>query len=109
MIWAWLINSVAVYLTAKILAGVEIKNFWTALGVAAGISIVNIILKPILAILSLPFILITFGLFVWVIDALLIMLVDKLFDGFKIKSFGWALGFSLILSLISTVLIKLFA
>lgn len=109
MIWAWLINSVAVYVTAKILAGVEIKNFWTALGVAAGISIVNIILKPVLAILSLPFILLTFGLFVWVIDALLIMLIDKVIDGFKIKNFGWALGFSLILSLISTVLIKIFA
>jgi putative membrane protein len=108
MIWAWLINSVAVYVTAKILPGVELKNFWTAIGVAAGISIVNILLKPVLAILSLPFILLTQGLFIWVIDALLIMLVDKIFEGFKIKNFGWALGSSLILSLISTVLIKIF-
>jgi len=108
MIWAWLINSVSVFITAKVLSGVEIKNFWSAVWVAGGLSLVNILIKPILAIISIPFIVITFGLFVWVIDAILIMLVDKFVDGFKIKNFGWALAFSFIMSIISTVLIKVF-
>ena len=48
MIWAWLINSTSVFIAAKILSGVEIKNFWTALWVAAGISLANFLLGPIL-------------------------------------------------------------
>ena len=108
MIWAWLINSVSVYVTSKVLSGVEIKNFWSAVWVAAAISIVNIILRPILLFLSIPFTVLTLGLFVFVIDALLIMLVDKFVDGFKIKNFGWALAFSLIVSIISSVLLRIF-
>lgn len=108
MIWAWLINSVSVFITSKVLTGVEIKNFWSAVWVAAALSIVNILLKPILAFLSVPFIIITFGLFVWVINAVLIMLVDKFVDGFKIKNFWWAIAFSFIMSIISSVLTKIF-
>lgn len=108
MIWAWLINSVSVFVTAKVLSGVEIKNFWSAVWVAAAISIVNLLILPVVSLLSLPFIILTFGLFVWVIDALLIMLVDKFVDGFKIKNFWWALAFSFILSVISSVLMRIF-
>ncbi len=108
MIWAWLINSVSVFITAKVLSGVEIKNFWSAVWVAAALSIVTLIVKPILVILSIPFIAITFGLFMLVINTLLIMLVDKFVDGFKIKNFWWALAFSIILSIISSVLMSVF-
>ncbi|RNC84542.1 MAG: phage holin family protein [Balneola sp.] len=108
MIWAWLINSVSVFITAKVLSGVEIKNFWSAVWVAAALSIVTILVKPILVILSIPFIAITFGLFMLVINTLLIMLVDKFIDGFKIKNFWWALAFSIILSIISSVLMSIF-
>lgn len=108
MFWAWLINSVSVYATAKLLNGVEIRNFWSAVFVAALLAIVNVFLKPVLTLIGLPFIIITFGLFVWVINALLIMLVDKLIDGFEVKSFGWALIFGLVMSLISSVLTRVF-
>ena len=108
MIWAWLINSVSVFITSKVLTGVEIKNFWSAVWVAAVLSIVNILLKPLLVFLSVPFIIISFGLFVWVVNALLIMLVDKFVDGFKIKNFWWAIAFSFIMSIISSVLTKIF-
>ena len=47
MIWAWLINSTSVFITAKVLSGVEIKNFWTSLWVAAGISLANFLLGPL--------------------------------------------------------------
>ena len=108
MIWAWLLNSVSVYATSSLLKGVEIKNFWSAVFVAALLAIVNVFVKPILVILSLPITILTFGLFVWVINAALILLVDAMVEGFKVKSFGWALAFGLVMSVISWVLFKVF-
>ncbi|HBX65013.1 MAG: hypothetical protein CL670_16205 [Balneola sp.] len=108
MIWAWLLNSVSVYATSSLLKGVEIKNFWSAVFVAALLAIVNVFVKPILVILSLPITILTFGLFVWVINAGLIMLVDAMVEGFKVKSFGWALAFGLVMSVISWVLFNIF-
>jgi putative membrane protein len=108
MIWAWLLNSVSVYATSSLLKGVEIKNFWSAVFVAALLAIVNVFVKPILVILSLPITILTFALFVWVINAGLIMLVDAMVEGFKVKSFGWALAFGLVMSVISWVLFNIF-
>ncbi|GAB5409974.1 MAG: phage holin family protein [Balneolaceae bacterium] len=108
MIWAWLINSVSVFITAKVLSGVEIKNFWSAVWVAAAISIVNFLLGPILYMLALPITIITFGLFALIINAFLVKLVDEFVDGFKIKSFGWAIAFSIILTIISSILMRIF-
>lgn len=75
---------------------------------AAMLALINIFIKPILLILSLPITILTFGLFVWVINAALIMLVDALIEGFKVKNFGWALIFGLVMSIISWVLFSLF-
>jgi putative membrane protein len=108
MIWAWILNSISVYATASLLDGVEIKNFWSAIFVAALLAIVNVFIKPILVILSLPITILTLGLFVWVINALLIMLVDQMVTGFKVRSFSWALIFGLVMSVISWFLFKLF-
>lgn len=108
MIWAWLINSVSVFITAKVLSGVEIKNFWAAIWVAAGISVANFLLGPLLHLLALPVTIITFGLFAIIVNAILVKLVDEFIDGFKIKSFGWAIAFTFILSIISSVLTKIF-
>jgi putative membrane protein len=109
MIWAWLLNSISVYATASVLKGVEIKNFWSALLVAAVLAIINVLIKPILLFLSLPITILTLGLFVLVINAALIMLVDKMVDGFKVESFSWALIFGLVMSIISWFLFKLFS
>ncbi|MEX2476986.1 MAG: phage holin family protein [Gracilimonas sp.] len=108
MIWAWLLNSISVYATSSLLKGVEIKNFWRAVFVAALLALINVFIKPILLILSLPITIITFGLFVWVINASLIMLVDAMVEGFKVKNFGWALIFGLVMSIISWALFNLF-
>lgn len=108
MIWAWLLNSISVYATASLLKGVEIKNFWSAVFVAALLALINVFVKPILLILSLPITILTFGLFVWVINAVLIMLVDAMVEGFKAKNFGWALVFGLVMSVISWVLFSIF-
>ncbi len=108
MIWAWLLNSVAVFASAKILPGVEIKNFWSAIIVAALLAVVNTFLTPIIQFISLPVTVLTLGLFALVINTLMIMLVDALVDGFKIKNFWWAFIFGILMSLISNILIKVF-
>ncbi|MEQ8579603.1 MAG: phage holin family protein [Balneola sp.] len=108
MIWAWLLNSVAVFATSKILPGVEIKNFWSAIVVAALLAIVNTFLTPIIQLIALPVTLITLGLFALVINTLMIMLVDALVDGFKIKNFWWALVFGIVMSLVSGILFRVF-
>lgn len=97
----FLVLSLAVFISARLLDGVEIRSYWTALGVALGLSLVNVLLKPILVVLSIPFIVLTLGLFMLVINAALIMLIDKLVDGLRIRNFTWAAIFSLLISLIN--------
>lgn len=109
MLFSWLLNSVSVYVTSRLLSGVEIKNFWIAILVAAVISLVNIFIRPVLLFLSIPFTILTFGLFIWIVDALLIMLVDAVIKDFKIKNFGWALLFGIVMSIINWGLFKVFA
>lgn len=108
MLWIWFLNSIAVYITAHLLGGVEIKSFWTAIGVAAVLAVANTVIKPVLVVLSLPVTILTLGLFIFVIDALLVMLADKLIDGFVVQSFSWALLFAVIMVPVSYVLQKVF-
>ncbi|KAA3651208.1 MAG: phage holin family protein [Bacteroidetes bacterium] len=98
-----LINAAAVFLGAKFLEGVKVKNFLSAVLVAAIIGIVNATIKPILIFLTIPATILTLGLFLFVIDALMILLVDKLLTGFEVKNFGWAILFSIVLSVINAI------
>ena len=84
-----LIKSVSIYIASRILSGVELKNFWSAIWVALALGLVNMLIKPIISVLALPLTIITFGLFALVINALMIMLVDMFIDSFKVKNFGW--------------------
>jgi putative membrane protein len=101
MIWSLLVNSVGIFIIGYILSGVRIKNFFTALGIAILLAVVNSFIKPILVFLTLPITIITFGLFILVINALMLMLVDALVEGLKIEHFGWAFLYSLLLSLLN--------
>jgi putative membrane protein len=99
----FLLNGLAVVLTAYLLPGVDVTDYWTALLVALVLSIVNVIIKPILVVLTIPITFLTFGLFLLVINALMILLADWLVDGFQVDGFWWALLFSLILSLFNSI------
>lgn len=101
MIWSLLVNSVGIFIIGYLLKGVEIKSFFTALGVAILLALVNTFIKPVILFLTFPLTIITFGLFILVVNALMLMLVDALVDGMKIKHFGWALLFSLLLSILN--------
>lgn len=101
MIWSLLVNSIGIFIIGYLLKGVQIKNFLTAVGVAILLAVVNTLIKPILVFLTLPATIITFGLFILVINALMLMLVDAAIEGMKIDSFGWAFLFSLLLVLLN--------
>ncbi|MDX2002148.1 MAG: phage holin family protein [Chitinophagales bacterium] len=99
-----LVNAVAVYLTAILLPGVYLQGFWGAIIVALVLALLNATLKPLLIILTIPATIFTFGLFLLVVNALVIMAADWLLDGFDVRTFWWALLFSLILSVINSLL-----
>jgi len=98
-----LLSGVAVMLTAYLLPGVHVEDYWAALLVAILVSISNVLVKPVLIILTIPITIFTFGLFLLVINALIILMVDYFVDGFLVDGFWWALGFSLILSVFNSL------
>lgn len=100
-----LINSVAVAITAYILqTGVQIDSFLTAVIVAVILGVINTFIKPIISLLTLPISILTLGLFSLIINGLMIMIVSALVEGFEVTGFLWAIIFSIVLSLINTVL-----
>lgn len=101
-----LLTSILVIFLAYILPGVEIFSFWSALGVAIILGLLNTFLKPLLIIITIPFTIITFGLFLLVINAVIILIADAIIDGFVVDGFWWALLFSLILSFINSLFSK---
>ena len=105
----WLISTLAVIITAYLLPGVHVRNFFAALVAALVLGIINAIIRPIFVVLTLPLTVVTLGLFLFVINALLILLTSAVVPGFEVRGFWWALLFSLVLSVISWALHKIFA
>ena len=99
-----LISGIAVILTSYLLPGVHVDNFLYALLIAIVLAVLNGVLKPILIILTIPITILTFGLFLLVINALIILIASSIIPGFYVDGFWWALLFSIILSLISYLL-----
>ncbi len=102
-----LINGLAVWIASYVLPGVNVDGFLTAIVVAVILGIANAVLKPILILLTIPITVLSLGLFIFVINALLILLVAKIVPGFTVDSFWWALGFSLVLSIVNSFLYSL--
>lgn len=99
----FLLNGLAVLLTAYLLPGVHVEHYGHALLVALVLSFANVLVKPLLIVFTIPLTIVTFGLFLLVINALVIMLVDSLVPGFSVDGFWWALLFSLILSVFNSL------
>jgi putative membrane protein len=89
---------------AHVLPGIHIDTFWTAIVFAVVLAILNIFVKPLIILFTLPVTILTLGLFLFVINALVVLIASKFVNGISIASFGWALLFSLILSLVTSVL-----
>ena len=104
----WLLSTTAVLISAYILPGIMVSGFWAALWLALFLGVINVILKPILIILTLPINILTLGLFTFVINAGLILLASSVIKGFEVFGFWQAMLFSIVLSLISYLLNTLF-
>lgn len=102
----WFLSALAILITAYLLPAdaIYVKSFFVALVVAVVLGFLNTIIKPILIILTLPLEILTLGLFTFVINAGLVLLTSRIVPGFQVKSFIWALIFSLVLFLMNSVL-----
>jgi putative membrane protein len=94
-----LITAILVLIIARFLPGVAVDSFSTSIVVAIVLALLNLIVKPILVILTLPVTILTLGLFLLIINGLMIVLCTKIVDGFAVHSFFTAFLFSIILSI----------
>jgi putative membrane protein len=102
-----LLTAVAVIVLATILPGIIVDGYVSAIIVAIVIAVLNMIVRPVLIFFTLPATLVTFGLFIFVINAIIILIADKLVDGFGVSGFFAALLFSILLSVFRSVLFSL--
>ncbi len=104
ILWNILLLSAAVFIVSKALPNIHIKSFWTAIGVAIVYSIINYLLRWLLVLVTLPVVFLTFGLFVFVINAFLLWLTDKLIEDFEIDNFATTLVAAFCITITNTVL-----
>lgn len=101
---AWLINALALFVTDYLISGISVDKTQTLFLAALVIGIINALIKPVLQIISLPITILTLGIFALVINALLLLLADKLVGGFQIANFLSAFLGTIVLSVVSTIL-----
>jgi putative membrane protein len=104
----WLVMTASIMITAYLLPGVSVQNFGTALVTALVLGLINAVLRPILVVLTFPFTIITLGLFIFVLNGLLVLLTSAIVTGFSVMNIWWAMLFSIVFSVISFVLHQIF-
>ncbi|HEX8015177.1 MAG TPA: phage holin family protein [Flavobacterium sp.] len=102
-----LVTAALVVLLSNLLSGVHVASFATAIIVAVVLGLLNMFIKPILVLLTLPVTVVTLGLFLLVINAVIILLCTKIVGGFAVDSFLTALIFSVILSVLQSITYKI--
>lgn len=102
IIISWIVSAMVIFAIAYILPGVHVANFTAALVVALVLGIINAFVKPVLLIITLPINILTLGLFTFILNAILILIVSQIVPGFIVDGFLWALIFGIILSIAST-------
>lgn len=98
------VAGLVIIFTAYLLPGISVDDYLTGVIIAALLALLNITIKPILIFLTIPITLVTLGLFLLVINALLVIIAAKIVAGFTVDGFWWALLFSLILSIVNSIL-----
>lgn len=102
-----LLTAFAVLVLSNLLSGITVTSYTTAIIVAFTISVLNMFVRPILVIFTLPVTILTLGLFLFVINAIIVLLAGKLVTGFFVSGFFTAIVFSVLLSLFRSLLFKL--
>ena len=99
-----IIGALAVFAASYLLPGVHIDGFITAIIVALVLAVLNLLLKPLLIILTIPITILTLGLFLLVINAIIVLVCSALVDGFTVDGFIYALLFSIVISLVTWIM-----
>ena len=99
----FLLSAVAVLISAYIRPGVSVVSFWSALWVALILSLLNVTVKPLLILFTIPITLVTLGLFLLVINSVIILLADYFIEGFQVDGFWWAFLLSVVLSILNSL------
>ncbi len=97
-----LISAVVILFLGWLLPGVEVASSWKALVAALVLALINAIIRPVLILLTLPVTIVTLGLFLFVINAFMVLLASKWVEGFRVDGFWWALLFSFLLAILNS-------
>ncbi len=101
-----LLTAIAVFILANILPGVSIESYFISIVVAIVIGLLDSLVKPILIIFTIPITIVTLGLFLFIINAFIILIADYFIGGFRVSNIIWAVIFSILLSLLQSTLYK---
>ncbi len=103
LIVVWILNAVALLAVAFVLPGITVASFWSAMGAALVLGLLNALVKPILIILTLPITIVTMGLFLLVLNALMFWWAGSMLKGFSVDGFWWAVAGAVLYSLIASL------
>jgi len=101
-------NTIAIIIVAELLPGIFIENLVAAIALTVVLTLLNTFVKPILVLISIPISVLTLGLFLLIINTLMIVIADFFIEGFRTQGFGWALIFGLLSSIISSIMVRAF-
>jgi putative membrane protein len=104
LLWRWLASAASIYVADWLLDGIVVTDGWGAMWVAVLLGVFNIILKPVLMLISLPFIVLTFGIFLLVINAVILLFISDLSNSIEVNGFWTAVLGSIIISLVTYLL-----
>jgi len=103
LIIVWILNAVALLAVAFVLPGIVVSSFWSAMLAAVVLGFLNTLVKPLLILLTLPITVVTLGLFLLILNALMFWLAGSMFQGFKVDGFWWAVAGAILYSVISSL------
>lgn len=107
IVYHWLVHVLALFVAAALLQGVHVDGALAGLVAAALLGLINVSIRPILVLVTLPINLLTLGLFTFVVNALMLQLVAWLVPGFAIDGFWWAVLAALVLAFVNAVITRL--
>lgn len=102
-----LINTLSIFAVSYVLSGIQVDSLVIALILAVVMAVLNVTVKPLLILITIPLTIVTFGLFLLVVNVLVLYVAEALIDGFAIAGFWWALAFSLLVTFVNSILFGL--
>lgn len=106
MLLVWILNAVALLVVAYVLPGIHVASFGSAMIAALVLGLLNALIKPVLVVLTLPITLVTLGLFLFVLNALVFWFAGSILKGFSVDGFWWAFIGALVYTLVSGLLAR---